>query len=232
MTTTPMPNTRKPTRRQLAYLRSLAQRTGQTFAYPRTMAQASVEISRLKRTRPSSRTERYIERKLIADQIATGPSDAARVREDEIHGRGSSATWVQNRPQGPRASSTPSSPTTSDSPPSSALRPPRFVSSRAICRPAHERRRPLVPAGARSPRRALRARRRDLTAVTRRRDPCRGGDHRRRRRPRPPPPTRTSKPQLIARTHHRRDDRRAPASRRRLHSSRRSRLHPRRPSAA
>src|SRR5664279_1806928 len=101
MTTTPMPNTRKPTRRQLAYLRSLAQRTGQTFAYPRTMAQASVEISRLKRTRPSSRTERYIERKLIADQIATGPSDAARVREDEIHGRGSSATWVQNRPQEP-----------------------------------------------------------------------------------------------------------------------------------
>src|SRR5450631_134748 len=94
----------KPTSRQLSYLKSLANRTGQTFTYPQTSRQASAEINRLKQTKPSSRTERYVERKLIADQIATGPLDAARVRDEEIHGRGSSATWVQNRPQGPRAS--------------------------------------------------------------------------------------------------------------------------------
>jgi hypothetical protein len=91
----------KPTSRQLAYLKSLADRTGQTFTYPRTSEQASAEINRLKRTQPSTRTERYVERKLIADQIATGPLDAARVREDEISGRGSSATWMHNREQEP-----------------------------------------------------------------------------------------------------------------------------------
>jgi hypothetical protein len=93
--------TSKPTSRQLAYLKSLADRTGQTFTYPKTSRQASAEINRLKQTKPSSRTERYVERKLIADQIATGPLDAARVREDEIHGRGSSATWIHNREQEP-----------------------------------------------------------------------------------------------------------------------------------
>jgi hypothetical protein len=91
----------KPTSRQLAYLKNLADRTGQTFIYPQTSRQASVEINRLKQTKPSSRTERYVERKLITDQIATGPIDAARVRDDEIHGRGSSATWMHNREQEP-----------------------------------------------------------------------------------------------------------------------------------
>ena len=93
----------KPSSRQLAYLKNLANRTGQTFTYPQTSRQASAEINRLKHARPSSRTERYVERKLIADQIATGPLDAARVREDEISGRGSSATWMHNRAQEPPA---------------------------------------------------------------------------------------------------------------------------------
>lgn len=91
----------KPTSRQLSYLKSLADRTGQTFTYPQTSRQASAEINQLKHNKPSSRTERYVERKLIADQIATGPLDAARVRDDEIHGRGSSATWMHNREQEP-----------------------------------------------------------------------------------------------------------------------------------
>jgi hypothetical protein len=91
----------KPTSRQLSYLKSLADRTGQTFTYPQTSRQASQEINRLMHIQPNTRTERYVERKLIADQIATGPPDAARVRDDEIHGRGSSATWVQNREQEP-----------------------------------------------------------------------------------------------------------------------------------
>ena len=71
----------KPTAAQLNYLRTLASRTGQTFAYPATREQASAEIARLKAALRSSRLEVRIERKLIADQVATGPEDAARVRE-------------------------------------------------------------------------------------------------------------------------------------------------------
>ena len=87
----------KPTPRQLRYLKSLAERTGQTFTYPHTFADAGREIDRLKGVRPESRAERRIERKDIADQLATGPVDSARVREDEISGRESSATWAHNR---------------------------------------------------------------------------------------------------------------------------------------
>jgi hypothetical protein len=93
--------TNRPTSRQLSYLKALAERTGQTFTYPQTRRQASDEINRLKHTRPSTHTERRVEHKLIADQIATGPLDAARVRDDEISGRGSSATWAHNRDQEP-----------------------------------------------------------------------------------------------------------------------------------
>jgi hypothetical protein len=95
----------KPTSRQLNYLRVLANRTGQTFTNPKTSAEASVEIKRLKSARPSSRVEVRIERKQIADQIASGPDDAARVRDSEIAGHGSSATWVQNRDQEPQPTS-------------------------------------------------------------------------------------------------------------------------------
>jgi hypothetical protein len=94
---------RKATHRQLSYLKALADRTGQTFTYPQTSQQASTEINRLKQAKPSSRSERHVERKLIADQIAAGPIDSSRVREDEIAGRGSSATWVHNREQTPPA---------------------------------------------------------------------------------------------------------------------------------
>jgi hypothetical protein len=82
-----------PTQRQLAYLRSLATRTGQTFAYPRTRRQASREIQRLKRARSSTHAERLIERKDIADAIARGPKDAAAVRPDEVAGSGSNCRW-------------------------------------------------------------------------------------------------------------------------------------------
>jgi hypothetical protein len=83
----------RPTRRQLAYLRSLAARTGRTFAYPRTRRQASSEIQRLEQAQASTRAERSIERKDVADAIARGPEDAAAVRPDEVVGFGSTATW-------------------------------------------------------------------------------------------------------------------------------------------
>ena len=51
----------RPTRKQLSYLRTLAERTGQTFAYPRTIEQAAREIRRLKAVRPSARVERAID---------------------------------------------------------------------------------------------------------------------------------------------------------------------------
>ena len=90
--------------RQLSYLKNLADRCGQTFTYPHTAAEASREIQRLKNAKASSRSERYLERMQIADQVATGPvHDAARVHQDEIAGHGSTATWTHNRDRQPAA---------------------------------------------------------------------------------------------------------------------------------
>ena len=79
------PADKRPSAKQLAYLRSLAARTGQTFAYPRTAAHASAEIRRLKSAAPSSRIERAVERKLNADAIASGPEDSSAVTGREIN---------------------------------------------------------------------------------------------------------------------------------------------------
>jgi hypothetical protein len=46
MATTTKPEN-APTRKQLAFLRALAQRTGTTFSYPRTRRQASRQIAQL-----------------------------------------------------------------------------------------------------------------------------------------------------------------------------------------
>jgi hypothetical protein len=85
---------RRPTAKQLAYLRALADRAGQTFAYPHTRRQASAEIRRLRAQKPSSRVERRIERREIADAIARGPDAAAGIDLDrDVTGYGSTATW-------------------------------------------------------------------------------------------------------------------------------------------
>jgi hypothetical protein len=65
-------SSKPPTSKQLAYLRALAERTGQTFAMPRTRQDASAEIRTLKATPAESRLERRIERDEIADAIGTG----------------------------------------------------------------------------------------------------------------------------------------------------------------
>lgn len=88
-------SSKPPTARQLAYLRALAERTGQTFATPHTSRDASAEIHRLKATPAETRFERRIERDEIADAIAAGPQDSARVTRSEIAGHGSTATWSQ-----------------------------------------------------------------------------------------------------------------------------------------
>lgn len=88
-------SSKPPTAKQLGYLRALAERTGQTFASPRTSRDASAEIRRLKDTPAETRVELRIERDEIADAIAAGPQDNARVIPSEVTGYGSSATWSQ-----------------------------------------------------------------------------------------------------------------------------------------
>lgn len=83
----------KPTGRQLAYLRALAQRTGETFAYPQNTAQASSEIKRLQGRRSSTRTEERQEQRAVQRDFAERPDDATRVRDHELDGYGSTATW-------------------------------------------------------------------------------------------------------------------------------------------
>lgn len=87
------PAAKQPTRRQLAYLKVLADRAGQTFHLPTSREEASLQIARLKRAEPSTRSERRVERKVIADAIATGPHDSTRVRDDELVGYGSNCRW-------------------------------------------------------------------------------------------------------------------------------------------
>ena len=83
-----------PSPRQLNYLRALANRTGQTFTNPRTSADASREIRRLKAARPSSRVERAIERlDLTAENAAREANCDVPIRDDEIAGWGSNARW-------------------------------------------------------------------------------------------------------------------------------------------
>jgi hypothetical protein len=85
---------KSPSPRQLNYLKALADRTGQTFSYPRTSTQASREIQRLKNARPSTKAERAIER--FGDTQATeAGQDAAEIHGFEIVGYGSNCTWSQ-----------------------------------------------------------------------------------------------------------------------------------------
>jgi hypothetical protein len=83
MPTTPTPDgsmaPKPPTAKQLAYLRALANRTGQTFTYPRTCAQASQQIQRLRTAPPSTALDRALE---------TDDPNAIEAAEDmrEIHG--------------------------------------------------------------------------------------------------------------------------------------------------
>ena len=83
----------EPTAKQLAFLRALAQRTGETFVYPRTRTEASEEIRRLQR-KPSNRVERFLDRRDVTRDIHTGAGDATRFTDDEVQGYGSSARWA------------------------------------------------------------------------------------------------------------------------------------------
>jgi hypothetical protein len=98
MPTTPNPEVNMPDNpaspRQLNYLKALAAQTGQTFTWPSTCRQASIEIARLKRTRRSIPAERAIER--LDDRAAReAGEDAVAIHGFELVGYGSTARWAQ-----------------------------------------------------------------------------------------------------------------------------------------
>ncbi len=89
-----MPNNDKPSPKQQAYLRSLAQQTGTSFTPPKTRSEASREIDRLKALSSSPHHERHTDRQAVGQAPRGG---AARVRDTEIEGYGSTATWGSGR---------------------------------------------------------------------------------------------------------------------------------------
>ena len=84
----------KPTDEQLSYLRALALRAGQTFTPPKTKADASREINRLRGAEPASRQQRHDERREIRQDIARGHGTNAIVQAHETTGYGSTARWT------------------------------------------------------------------------------------------------------------------------------------------
>ena len=91
--TEPQPHTKKPTSKQLRYLRDLAERCGESFAYPANSAQASAEIERLLGRKRSDRGEHRREVAEVRRAMSEGGGDAAAYRRSEVAGYGSSATW-------------------------------------------------------------------------------------------------------------------------------------------
>jgi hypothetical protein len=89
----------KPTTAQITYLRKLAAQTGMTFAYPRTVAEASREIGRLKNA--AHRSDRSLEQDWARRELRDVrtclhelPGQHAPVRDDEVSGFGSTCTWA------------------------------------------------------------------------------------------------------------------------------------------
>jgi hypothetical protein len=85
---------RKPSSKQLRYLRSLAERCGESFTYPTSVAEASAEIKRLKGRRRTPRAERSREVAQVRQAMAERGGDGAAVcMATETVGYGSSAAW-------------------------------------------------------------------------------------------------------------------------------------------
>lgn len=92
--TDPQHHTKKPTSKQLRYLRSLADRCGESFTYPTSLAEASAEIKRLKGRRRTPRAERGREVAQVRRAMAECGGDGAAVCvATETVGYGSSAAW-------------------------------------------------------------------------------------------------------------------------------------------
>jgi Protein of unknown function (DUF3072) len=96
MTPTSSKGDERPTSRQRAYLRTLAQRTGQTFTWPTTRSAASHEIRRLETLPSISQVDREMERHDWAAEAAAREANCdVPIRPHELDGYGSSTTWSQ-----------------------------------------------------------------------------------------------------------------------------------------
>jgi hypothetical protein len=80
------------TSKQLRRLRTLADRTGGTFTYPRTCAEASAEITRLEGRRQTPAADRRREIRAVRDDMSRR-GDSSSVRLEELAGYGSTAGW-------------------------------------------------------------------------------------------------------------------------------------------
>jgi hypothetical protein len=82
-----------PTARQLAYLRQLANRAGQTFTTPRTREHASQEIERLLAVTNTGFTFAELQGEQAAREANHDLSIS--IKPHEIRGYGSNCTWSQ-----------------------------------------------------------------------------------------------------------------------------------------
>jgi hypothetical protein len=87
----------KPSKKTMKYLRDLATATGRSFAYPATQRDASKEIEKLKKFKRTSWTDRRRETRDVQRDMASGRGGAAAVRDDELSGYGSAASWGGQR---------------------------------------------------------------------------------------------------------------------------------------
>jgi hypothetical protein len=94
--TNPQQHPNGPTDRQLKYLRGLADATGGSFAWPQTSKEASEEIDRLQKSKRTGRADRSRETRELRRDMASGRGDAARVRDAELGGYGSTAHWADD----------------------------------------------------------------------------------------------------------------------------------------
>lgn len=83
-----------PTSKQQAYIRQLALARGVSFTPPRTKREASQLIDSLRRRRPERTSDRLHEIRSLQADMATRRGDNAQVRDHELEGHGSSATWA------------------------------------------------------------------------------------------------------------------------------------------
>ncbi len=93
--TNSQPHIRKPTSKQLRYLKNLALSIGESFTYPKTFEDADRQIRRLRRKKRTPAADRRRETQAVRRAMAEGRGDDASVRPGEIGGYGSSATWSE-----------------------------------------------------------------------------------------------------------------------------------------
>jgi hypothetical protein len=99
VTNTTQPTAKRPTAKQLTYLRTLADRTGTSFATPISRVDASAEIRRLKRIVDTGFTFAELKAEPAAcrdhDDAPLPAGLATGVQDWETVGWGSTATWSQ-----------------------------------------------------------------------------------------------------------------------------------------